>query len=1311
MKAQRLTLLLLGGIILFFDLLSADVENVFNEAENSYLSGEFHLGNKLLDELITANPGDMDIAVRALHRMCLGEFIKLTVEDWPSADIPKQLWDLSRRNAKKNHELTSTLLREAYLEVGIFPTDPGQATSSRQSMNPQPRINRFTRDKILESLQRRKSHYPLTPMENISDLSMNRIHALKRTGFISGKHPAFIDASVLLVFLRYREQRYIEAAELADQLVAANNQHVDWLFSRARLHSSMGSPRTRVLFRELFEVLDQGGVDPVMADVLKRSEPFLRLYGNTSTRDIEGPLAPGWFGQMLPNDENPIWRKVLKGLVEGLENRIDLWIQGSLGSNMDRASMSRLDGLGSAMSWDVLDNHLQSLDQKALLPLRDFQESGCLSDPRSNMIARLTQRGRLELFRRFPWAETAHEALGLYANMELEYGNGQAARRAYRDILNHSINPAHIRLAKVGLWTAVSLADNPSELEVLIKGVNEDEMFPWMDGTASLGEIRERLMSGMSEPDSASGSLNLQQLKPSIVKLPPTSIWPTIHGRHTVGLEHVNFQFTDDGILLSTRDFMAWYDLESPEQPVWNDLGRSVTRDRSLGRLGNCRPVIKDGFIYTRWGYKADPYYLIAMDADTRRILWSLDVTGPSDARSKIPLGNPILLEGKLYTASAWARKDGLGTYRLRITCVEAVSGEVVWQSDTEMQTGDKGMYGVIGDVLTVKDGEIYCTPGAEELFRLDARDGSIEWTHLYPRKQGRRQQHYGTLGSAPVIAGDVVICLPRDTDLLIGLDRRTGNPLWRSSLLLPSRILGVNGEQVIIQGRSVLASVNARSGKLKWMVPLTDHILSLSVLLNDSIYVTTGTELHRYDSVTGVLLESHKLPETGYFIWNMAIRNDQIFLITNEPASRNRDLLARKGNAGALWQVEARDIRVFVPRLEDSAQSRLLLHEGERLQCIDTNKNGELLWERFVHPQPKEVYFIGKKGIFVYHSRYDIILVALDLDTGRMSWKLELPRGSRWYGRLGESFFIKDNSDRFTLVDLSKGKIVAKKLVPRRNGSVFTHFGDSNIHLVRAVNHYYEEPALYWLSWNPSSGELVGHDNKLKGLLSDPNQAFGNSHLHTARFGREALYFVSSKRDGEEKRPTIYRGEYHDRSIHVVRYDARLHDLKSKYLLFQDEGRQREIKNIHAWVIHREDDPKYEYQIDLPRHSTVSLMNDGLLLEVMNQKPKTLRLYDLDSKKVSFTHVTEDPERLGAVRVGPNHIAVFEFRRNQYFRVTPYHVESGKAGTPLEIDYWIGNHDHPREFHVVGNLLLVSNPSFLQAWNLDGLLPSNIPR
>ena len=61
-------------------------------------------------------------------------------------------------------------------------------------------------------------------------------------------------------------------------------------------------------------------------------------------------------------------------------------------------------------------------------------------------------------------------------------------------------------------------------------------------------------------------------------------------------------------------------------------------------------------------------------------------------------------------------------------------------------------------------------------------------------------------------------------------------------------------------------------------MVPLTDHFLSLSVLLDDSVYVTTGKELHRYNSATGVLVESLKLPDSGYFIWNMAIHEDRIY-------------------------------------------------------------------------------------------------------------------------------------------------------------------------------------------------------------------------------------------------------------------------------------------------------------------------------------------------------------------------------------------------------------------------------------------------
>ena len=73
-------------------------------------------------------------------------------------------------------------------------------------------------------------------------------------------------------------------------------------------------------------------------------------------------------------------------------------------------------------------------------------------------------------------------------------------------------------------------------------------------------------------------------------------------------------------------------------------------------------------------------------------------------------------------------------------------------------------------------------------------------------------------------------------------------------------------------------------------------------------------------------------------------------------------------------------------------------------------------------------------------------------------------------------------------------------------------------------------------------------------------------------------------------------------------------------------------------------------------------------------------------------------------MRVSPKHMVVFEFRRNQYFRVTPYNIETGQIGEPMDIDYWAGNHEHPAAIYVAGNLLMVANKNFLQAWEMDPL-------
>ena len=71
----------------------------------------------------------------------------------------------------------------------------------------------------------------------------------------------------------------------------------------------------------------------------------------------------------------------------------------------------------------------------------------------------------------------------------------------------------------------------------------------------------------------------------------------------------------------------------------------------------------------------------------------------------------------------------------------------------------------------------------------------------------------------------------------------------------------------------------------------------------------------------------------------------------------------------------------------------------------------------------------------------------------------------------------------------------------------------------------------------------------------------------------------------------------------------------------------------------------------------------------------------------------------------GDEHMVVYEFRRNQFFRATPYSLKTGlPTASTLEIDYWAGNQDHPRHLSVVGDLLLVANREHIQAWKMDGL-------
>ena len=1275
-----------------------DSAMVFEEADEAFVEGNFTRGERLLNELIAKRPGDFDLATQALHRICLSQYLELMDNDWPSQGYPNQMFNKAGRDHDKTWALISEYLREGFLEVGKF-GENGERYST------DPRKSPF----MLESLWRKVADFPLTPMENMSDEAAGRILTLRRSGYLEADDPAVIDASVLLIFLRRSQKRYPEAAQLVDDLVKANNQQIDWVLARAVFHVRIRSPRTASLFRELSEKFARSGVDPVVAKAARRAEALKIPWMKPITEVHQGQ---SWISQMIPDDQNQVWDRLAAGGVNGLENQIDLWIQATFSMEQSQVYLLRKDGTGSAMTWNVLDDQLKSLEAKTLQGLRKFQEERCRLDPRSSNLNEATQSEKLALFRRFPWAKTAHLGLMDYAQKELEAGRNQSARRAFRDLLEHAEDSIILGRSRVGTWLATAQGQEYEVLAKLLAEVDPEEKFPWMDRSATAREIKERLMKGVTSSATKKQAPTLSDLDIQFLKLPALPLWPQMNHRRSPGLAFVDLQSIGSRLLVSTRNVLAGYDGKNGSQPIWTDTFLGGQKDRSIGRPGSFRPIVERNRLYTRWGYGADPRKLIAMDIETREILWSQEIAGPHEARRRIPLGNPILSGGQIYVASAWDQHRSTGGYNLRLSSVDAPTGKINWRADLYVQTMQHFFEGVFGESLTVHDGAIYCSPSTGFLARFDARDGKMEWMYNYGSRS-RNSLLADTLGTAPHIVGDVVVGLPRDTNVMFGLNRNTGEKLWQSSLLLPKKIIGSVDGKLLVHGVFSLAAVDAKTGKTHWEIPFPDKIFAQPTLQGSSVYLASGSNFYRYDAATGIEQETRPLPQTKNSIRKVSAIDNNLYLITNEPSAEKENSFVRKALGNAAWEITARDPKVYLPKENESTQGEILIHEDELLHCLEATPEGKVLWQRFVYPRPNEIFFVEGKTVLLYHKgRYDLYLKALDKKTGNLAWELTLLRLRAGHGaaigRSGKYLYGKDNSDRFYLIDLDIGKVVLQNRMPRKNGHVKAGFGGGKVHFLVTPSY---QKNLHWVQWDVAKNEVAGINQVLRGRDGDSQKAFDNDRVEFAKFGEHSCYFIS-RQQGPNTGYVAYRADYKDKSTHLVGKNMRNLKFEPPFLFMQgQETEQNKKTRTHNWAVQREDNPNYAHSLDLPHswYHKPTFVN-GHVLEVRtpirNQNPYTVRVHDLDTKKELFTHTSENTERMGGIPAGPDRILVYDWKRNvrntpMHFKLTLYDLNTGLASPTMEIDYWKSTTQHPNEIRVAGNLILINDRYSVKAWSL----------
>jgi len=1290
----------LGGISELQAVVGEDEGKAFREADKAFVEGDFERGENLLNELIANHPGEFDLATQALRRICLSEYLELIDNDWPSQGYPNQMFNKAGKDHDEMWTLISEYLREGFLDTGKF-------GENGEKYSEDPRKRPF----LLESLWRKVGDYPLTPKENMSDEAAERIITLQRSGYLEDDDPAVIDASILLVFIRKSQRRYYEATQLADALVAANNRQIDWLTARAVLHARIKSPRANFLLRELFSFFDKPGIDPVVARAAQRTTA-LRMAWTGFSRNLAAE-GPGWLGQMVPDNENRAWDRVAAGLVHGSEKDIDLWLQSCLGKEQSKVYLMRRDETGSAKAWCVLDNQLKSLRPETLREFRDFQESRCRIDGRSRTIKDATQGEKLAFFRRFPWAITSQRALMNYAQGELEAGHGQAARRAFRDLLEHAEDPKLLKRAQVGFWLSVAQGKDYETLEKLIEEINPDERFPWMDQATSATEIRQRLMKGVPAQNSKEEDHALAGMGIQLLNLPARPLWPPMKYRSSPGLSFVNLQRVGTNLLVSTRNLLAWYEANNGANPVWADSARGGHGDHSISRMGEFRPIVEGNRIYTRWSYRADPLKLVAMNLKTREIIWSQNLADSPKAKRIISLGNPILSGGQIYFASAWDEHRPTGRFQLQLSCVDAATGQVIWREDLSVSANQLFFEGVFGESLTVHDGAIYCSPSTGFIGRFDARDGKMEWMYNY-ESVSRHALAADTKGNAPLIVGNLVISLPRDSNVMVGLDKQTGKLLWSSSLPLAVEIIGQVGQEILIQGRTALASINARNGKIKWHSPYPDKMVGKATLQGASIYIGSQTMVYRYDATTGIERETRSLPETTNSIQNIRVLHDKIYLITDEPVEEKENSLVRHSPGDSAWEVTAWDPKLYFPNGNESSGSEMLIHENDMLHCLEATPAGKVLWQRFVYPRPTEIFFVEGKVVLLYNKgRYDLYLKALDQKTGNMEWELTLLRLRAGHGatvgRSGNFLYGKDNSDRFYLVDLNIGEVVLQNRIPRRNGHVKAGFGGGKVHFLMTPAY---QRSLYWLQWDIGSNEITGMNQVLQGRNGDPKQAFRDNWVESAKFGEHACYFVS-RQEIPSREYVAYRTNYKDQSVHLVGRNTRHLKFEPPFIFLQQlENDQNRKNRTHPWAIQREDDPNYAHSLDLPHawYHRPTFVN-GHVLDVRssrNKQPWTVRVHDLGSKKTLLEHTSENTERMGGIPAGPNRILVYDWKKNDrntppHFKFTLYDLNQGLAGPTMEIDYWSSNNQTPNEIRVTGSLVLINDRHSVKAWQLQG--------
>ncbi|RMF74048.1 MAG: hypothetical protein D6744_14990 [Planctomycetota bacterium] len=234
-----------------------------------------------------------------------------------------------------------------------------------------------------------------------------------------------------------------------------------------------------------------------------------------------------------------------------------------------------------------------------------------------------------------------------------------------------------------------------------------------------------------------------------------------------------------------------------------------------------------------------------------KNIRWKAHIPGEGHA-TPIVWGERIYIQTAIPVADA--PKDGddaNGPRPLRFTllALNRQDGSVAWSKTLcEAVPHERGHQTASqASNSPVTDGEhIFAYFGSRGLYCLDM-DGRLKWKKDLGRMETRFE--FGE-GSSPALYGNALVIIwdHEGQSFIVALDKRTGEPLWRSdrdettNWTSPVVVAGRGGPQVVAAGAKQIRGYDLQSGEVIWQCSgLTRNVVPTPVYDERNVYCTSG--------------------------------------------------------------------------------------------------------------------------------------------------------------------------------------------------------------------------------------------------------------------------------------------------------------------------------------------------------------------------------------------------------------------------------------------------------------------------------------